>query len=80
MSAPATVEETTTTLERAFREDGTRIRATLIRSCGGDFDLAEEALQDAVAAALEHWPGDGTPRNPGGWLLTTARRKAIDRL
>ena len=46
----------------------------------GDFDLAEECVQDALVAALEHWPTEGLPRNPGAWLMTTARRKAIDRL
>ena len=46
----------------------------------GDFDLAEDALQDAVAVALERWPRDGTPANPGAWLTTTARNRAIDRI
>ncbi len=46
----------------------------------GDLDLAEEALQDAVAEALAHWPHEGVPRQPAGWLVTTAWRKAIDRL
>jgi RNA polymerase sigma-70 factor (ECF subfamily) len=46
----------------------------------GDFDLAEDALQDAVVAATSPWPDDGIPDNPAGWLVTTARRKAIDRL
>jgi RNA polymerase sigma-70 factor (ECF subfamily) len=45
-----------------------------------DLDLAEEAFQDAIASALEHWPVDGVPRRPGAWLLTAARRKALDRL
>src|SRR5262245_34680410 len=45
-----------------------------------DLDLAEDAFQDAVAAALERWPVDGIPRRPGAWLLTAARRKALDRL
>lgn len=53
--------------------------ATLIRLLG-DFDLAEEALHDAFAAALERWPGDGLPANPSGWLISTGRFKAIDRL
>ena len=53
--------------------------ATLIGVLG-DFDLAEDALQDAVATALERWPSDGVPDNPAGWLVTTARHHAIDRL
>ena len=53
--------------------------ATLIRVLG-DFDLAEDALQEAMLAALERWPIDGTPERPGGWLMTTARRKALDHL
>jgi RNA polymerase sigma-70 factor (ECF subfamily) len=51
----------------------------LVRSLG-DWDLAEELVQDALVAALEHWPRDGIPENPGAWLMTTARRKGIDRL
>jgi RNA polymerase sigma-70 factor (ECF subfamily) len=51
----------------------------LVRSLG-DWDLAEELVQDALVAALEHWPRDGIPDNPGAWLMTTARRKGIDRL
>jgi RNA polymerase sigma-70 factor (ECF subfamily) len=46
----------------------------------GDFDVAEEAVQDSLVAALEHWPREGIPQNPGAWLMTTARRKGIDRL
>ncbi len=65
--------------ERIFRDESGRIIASLIRACG-DFGLAEEALQDAFAVALERWPGDGVPDNPAAWLTTTARRKAIDRL
>ena len=53
--------------------------AALVRSLG-DWDLAEELVQDALVAALEHWPRDGIPENPGAWLMTTARRKGIDRL
>lgn len=67
-------------MERAFLTDGARLRASLIRSCGGDFTLAEDALQDAITSALEHWPREGIPRTPGAWLLTVGRRKAIDRL
>jgi RNA polymerase sigma-70 factor (ECF subfamily) len=66
-------------LERVFRRESGPVLATLIRYLG-DFDLAEEALQEATVAALERWPVDGLPDRPGAWLLTTARRKAIDRI
>ena len=67
------------TVERVFREESGRILATLIRVCG-EFDLAEEAMQEAFTVAVERWPRDGVPSNPGAWITTTARRKAIDRL
>ncbi|MCL5997167.1 MAG: RNA polymerase sigma factor [Chloroflexi bacterium] len=66
-------------LERVHRQEYGQLLATLIGWLG-DFDLAEEALQDAFLAALEHWQRDGVPHKPGAWLTTTARRKAIDRL
>jgi RNA polymerase sigma-70 factor (ECF subfamily) len=66
--------------ERAFREERARVLATLIRLLGGDFDAAEEAVSDAFVAALETWPRDGVHRNPGAWLTTTARNRALDRL
>jgi RNA polymerase sigma-70 factor (ECF subfamily) len=66
-------------LERAYRDEATRIRAALAARTG-DVGLAEDAVQDAFIEAIEHWPADGTPANPGGWLATTARRKALDRL
>jgi RNA polymerase sigma-70 factor (ECF subfamily) len=66
-------------VERIFREESGRILASLIRYCG-DFDLAEEAMQDAITIALERWPRDGVPDNPAAWITTTARNKAIDRL
>ncbi|HZP96866.1 MAG TPA: sigma-70 family RNA polymerase sigma factor [Candidatus Limnocylindria bacterium] len=62
-----------------FREEAGRLTAALVRSLG-DFDLAEECVQDALVAALEHWPREGVPERPGAWLMTTARRKGIDRL
>ncbi|WP_243719595.1 RNA polymerase sigma factor [Actinomadura sp. KC06] len=62
-----------------YREEWGRIVATLI-GLTGDWDLAEECAQDAVARALERWPGDGVPRNPGAWLTTTARNQARNRL
>ena len=63
----------------AFREEWGRIVAFLIRMTG-DWDLAEECAQDAFAQALVRWPRDGIPRRPGGWLTTTARNRALDRL
>jgi RNA polymerase sigma factor (sigma-70 family) len=66
-------------LERVYREEATRIRAALAARLG-DVGLAEELVQDAFIEALEHWRDMGVPPNPGGWLATTARRKAIDRL
>lgn len=66
-------------VERVFREESGKILATLIRFLG-DFDQAEEAMQDALATALERWPKDGVPNNPAAWIITVARRKAIDRL
>jgi RNA polymerase sigma-70 factor (ECF subfamily) len=69
-------------LDRVAREEGGRIIATLIRHVGGDFALAEDALQDAYAVAAATWgTGNGAvPDNPGAWLTTAARRRAIDRL
>jgi RNA polymerase sigma-70 factor (ECF subfamily) len=66
-------------VDRIFREESGRVIAGLIRSTG-DFDLAEESVQDAFVTALEHWPREGLPPNPGAWISTTARRKAIDRI
>src|SRR5512146_1294767 len=66
-------------IEATFREEYGRILAALIGQLG-DFPLAEDALQDALVVALERWETDGVPRNPGAWLLTVARRRAIDRL
>ena len=63
----------------AFREEWGRIVATLIRVTG-DWDLAEECAQEAFTVALKNWPESGVPRNPGAWLTTTARHRAIDRL
>ena len=67
-------------VERAFREESGRVLATLIRHLGGDFELAQDALQDALAIALTAWPRDGVPENPGAWITVTARRRAIDRI
>src|SRR5688572_9271989 len=67
------------TVEQIFRSESRRVLATLIRLLG-DFDLAEEALQDAFAAAVEKWPAEGMPANPRAWLVSTGRFKAIDGL
>ncbi len=66
-------------IEAIHRQEYGQLLATLIGWLG-DLELAEEALQDAFLAAVEHWPRDGMPRKPGAWLTTTARRKAIDRI
>ena len=66
-------------VERAFREEWSRAVAILTRALG-DLGLAEDAVQDAFAMALERWPRAGEPRNPGAWIVTTARNRAIDRL
>jgi RNA polymerase sigma-70 factor (ECF subfamily) len=66
-------------VDEVFREEWGRTLASLARALG-DVQLAEDAVQDAFAAALERWPRDGAPANPGAWLLTTARNRAIDRI
>src|SRR5689334_20040381 len=60
-----------------YRTESRRVLATLVRLLG-DFDLAEEALQEAFRAALEQWPKDGLPRNPRAWLVSAGRFKGID--
>ena len=72
-------EETRALVERVFREESGQAVATLIRVLG-DFDLAEEAVQEAFLVAIQHWPSAGVPDRPGAWIITTARNKAIDRL
>ncbi|MEY9928214.1 RNA polymerase sigma-70 factor (ECF subfamily) [Catenulispora sp. GP43] len=71
--------EVAAAVTRAHREEWARVVATLTRRFG-DLDIAEEAAAEAFAAAVEHWPAQGVPPNPGGWLTTTAHRKAIDRI
>jgi RNA polymerase sigma-70 factor (ECF subfamily) len=66
-------------LEQVFREEWGRVLASLLGFLG-DFDLAEDAAQEAFAVAAERWPRDGTPANPRAWLVTTARNRAIDRI
>jgi RNA polymerase sigma-70 factor (ECF subfamily) len=66
-------------LESLYREEWRRVLATTVRLTG-DFDLSEEAVQDAFVAALEHWPRDGTPASPYAWLVSTARNRVVDQL
>ncbi|HWT24811.1 MAG TPA: DUF6596 domain-containing protein [Solirubrobacteraceae bacterium] len=77
LDAPAGIDPAQ--VGRIFREQSGRSVAALIRVLG-DIDLAEDAVQDAFAVALRRWPTDGLPPNPGGWITTTARNRAIDRL
>jgi len=78
-SAPGVGQDLIDTIESVYRAESRRVLATLIRLLG-DFDLAEEALQEAFAAAVEKWPTEGIPSNPRAWLVSTGRFKAIDRL
>ena len=66
-------------VERVFRAEYGRAVAVLVRVLG-DIDLAEDAVQDAFAVAVQRWPADGLPPSPAGWIITTARNRAIDRL
>jgi RNA polymerase sigma-70 factor, ECF subfamily len=75
--APATLDQAE--VDRIFREESGRSVASLIRVVG-DIDLAEDAVQEAFAVALRKWPAEGLPPNPGGWITTTARNRALDRL
>src|SRR5947208_13402361 len=70
---------TPTEIEKTFRDEAGRALATLIRLVG-DFDLAEDALQEAFAIALERWPAADPPSNPRAWLVNAGRNKAIDRI
>src|SRR5260370_6282165 len=72
-------DETRQLVDRVYRAESSRILATLIRLLG-DFDLAEDAMQDAFAAALTRWSRDGAPENPRAWLVSAARFEAIDSL
>src|SRR5499427_6028337 len=74
---PPVPEQLSTTIETLYRSDGGRVLATLVRLLG-DLDLAEEAMHEAFAAALESWPQTGVPDKPRPWLISTARFKAID--
>src|SRR5712672_2808449 len=70
---------THTALAAVFREEAGLLTAALVRILG-DFDVAEEIVQDALLVALERWPVDGIPERPGAWLLTVARRRALNQL
>ena len=76
MLPPLRIEQA---INSVVREEWGRILASLVKSVG-DFQLAEDCLQDAVVSAMHHWARDGLPRSPAAWLITTARRRAIDRL
>src|SRR5438094_6253960 len=69
----------TSDIEREFREEYGRAVAVLVRVFG-DIDMTEEAVADAFTAAVQRWPADGLPPSPAGWIITTARNRAIDRL
>jgi RNA polymerase sigma-70 factor (ECF subfamily) len=73
------LRDTRQAIETVFRAEAGRVLASLIGLLR-DFDLAEDVLQEAIAAAIEHWPRAGIPTRPAAWLITTARRKALDRL
>jgi RNA polymerase sigma-70 factor, ECF subfamily len=70
--------QTAAAIADVFRRERARVLATVIRVCNGDFELAEEAVQDAFTAALARWPTEGLPDEPRGWLVSVARNKAID--
>jgi RNA polymerase sigma-70 factor, ECF subfamily len=76
---PSVPEQLSTTIETIYRSESGRILATLVRLLG-DLDLAEEAMHEAFAAALESWPQTGIPERPRPWLISTARFKAVDRM
>src|SRR5437762_4339745 len=71
------IQDASATIEAVYRSDWSRIVATLIRLIG-DFDVAEEAAQEAFAAAVDQWRESGVPQSPRTWLIQTARHKAID--
>ena len=79
MNGAISCEDVRNTLDAIYRNESRRVLATLIRLLG-DFELAEEALHEAVTAAMEQWPRDGIPANPRGWLVSAGRFKAIDQV
>src|SRR5499426_2086270 len=76
---PPVPEQFSRTIETLYRSESGRVLATLVRLLG-DLDLAEEAMHEAFAVALESWPQTGIPNKPRPWLISTARFKAIDTL
>ena len=70
---------TSADIARVFRREHGRAVSVLIRALG-DIDLAEDAVQDAFTVAVERWPREGMPPSPAGWIITTARHRALDRL
>jgi RNA polymerase sigma-70 factor (ECF subfamily) len=77
--AAVAADDARSVVDRAFRREAGRAVATLIRATGS-FDLAEDAVQEAFQIALERWPREGVPDNPGAWIVTAARNRALDRL
>src|SRR5690242_20499325 len=79
MVDPDAVDDVPQVLDRVWRADAAGLLGALSRRLG-DLDRAEEALSEALAEALQRWPGEGIPESPAGWLVTTGWRKALDRL
>src|SRR4051794_1402369 len=77
MEASAITADMRAAVDEVYRTESRRVFATLVRLLG-DFDLAEEAVHDAFAAALKQWPTEGVPENPRAWLVSAGRFKAID--
>src|SRR4029079_264718 len=77
MSEDVEIDRARQLVDSLYRTDSRRVFATLVRLLG-DFELAEEALHDAFASAVEQWPRDGVPQNPRAWLVSAGRFKAID--
>src|SRR3954452_23936557 len=77
MDTSASTADVRSAVDEVYRTESRRVFATLVRLLG-DFDLAEESLHDAFAAALKQWPTEGVPENPRAWLVSAGRFKAID--
>src|SRR5690349_9517158 len=78
MSGDSTTINARDAVDAVYRAESRRVFATLVRLLGGDFDLAEEAMHDAFASAVEQWPREGVPANPRAWLVSAGRFRAID--